>query len=95
MYKIRKSFARNNCKWGTLKTLVTKAFDMCSTDEYLKEQLEHMHPVFHHRNTYPLWVISKVIDYAKKIPYANENDASCNDKIFRLMLPCQGANKVL
>ena len=28
-----KSFALNNWKWGTVKTLVTKAFDICSTDE--------------------------------------------------------------
>ena len=37
-----KSFALNNWKWGTLKTLVTRAFDICSTDEYLKEELEHI-----------------------------------------------------
>ena len=28
-----KSFALNNWKWGTVKTLVTRAFDICSTDE--------------------------------------------------------------
>ena len=49
-----KSFAPNNWKWGTLKTLVTRAFDICLTDEYLKESLEHIWNVFHHRNTYPL-----------------------------------------
>ena len=32
-----KSSAATNWKWGTLKTLVSRAFDMCSTDEYLKE----------------------------------------------------------
>ena len=31
-----KSFASKNWKWGALKTLVTRAFDICSTDEYLK-----------------------------------------------------------
>ena len=85
-----KSFAPNNWKWGTLKTLVTKAFDICSADEYLKEELEHIRKVFHHRNNYPLWVINKVIDDAKKIPSANENDSSNNEKIHRLMLPYQG-----
>ena len=37
-----KSFSPNNWKWGTLKTLVTRAFDICSTDEYLKEELERI-----------------------------------------------------
>ena len=71
-----KSFAPNNWKWGTLKTLITRAFDIRSADEYLKEELEHIRTVFHHRNNYPLSVINKVIDDAKKIPSANENDSS-------------------
>ena len=79
-----KSFAPNNWKWGTLKTSVTRAFDICSTDEYLKEELEHIRIVFHHRNNYPLWVINKVIDDAKKIPSTNENDPSSNDKIYQI-----------
>ena len=63
-----KFFAPNNWKWGTLKNLVTRAFDICSTDEYLKEELEHIRKVFHHRNNYPLRVINKVIDDTEKIP---------------------------
>ena len=85
-----KSFAPNNWKWGTLKTLVTRAFEICSTNEYLKEELEHIRTVFHHRNNCPLWVINKVIADAKKVPSASENDSSSNDKIHRLMLPYQG-----
>ena len=45
-----KSSAPNNWKWETLKSLVSRAFDICSTDEYLKEELEHMQTFFHHRN---------------------------------------------
>ena len=84
-----KSFAPNNWKWGTLKTLVTRAFDICSTDEYLKEELEYIRTDFHHGNNSPLWVINKVIDDAKKVPSANEKDSSSNDKIHLLMLPYQ------
>ena len=73
-----------------MKTLVTRAFEICSTDEYLKEELEHIRTVFHHRNNCPLWVINKVIADAKKVPSASENDSSSNDKIHRLMLPYQG-----
>ena len=73
-----------------MKTLVTRAFEICSTNEYLKEELEHIRTVFHHRNNCPLWVINKVIADAKKVPSASENDSSSNDKIHRLMLPYQG-----
>ena len=55
----------------------------------MKEELEHVRTVFHYRNNYLLWVISKVIDDAKKFPLAGENDSSSNDKIHRLMLPHQ------
>ena len=74
-------------------TTLIRSFGRCSTDEYLKEELEHIWTVFHHRNNDALWVINKVIDGAKKIPSSTENDSSSNDTIHRLMLPYQG-NKV-
>ena len=85
-----KSFAPNNWKWEKLKTLVTRVFNICSTDEYLKEELELIRKIFHRRNNYPLWVINKVIDDAKKIPSANGKDSINNEKIRRVMLPYQG-----
>ena len=45
---------------------------------------------YKNRNNYPLWVIKKVIDDAKKVLSANQNDLTSNDKIYRLMLPYQG-----
>ena len=56
----------------------------------MKDELEHILKVFHHRNNYLLWIINKVIDDAEKIPSANENDSSSNNKIHCLMLPYQG-----
>ena len=76
-------------KWGALKTLVTRAFDICLTDEYLNEELEHIRIVFQHRNNYPLCVINKVIDDAKKISSTNKNYSSSNDRIHRLLLSYQ------
>ena len=70
---------------STLKTLVTRAFDICSTDAYLKEELEHIRKVSHHRNNNPLWAINKPIDDAEKIPSENENYSCNNEKIHRLM----------
>ena len=37
-----KSFSPNNWKWGTLNTLVSRAYDICSTEKYLKEKLNHI-----------------------------------------------------
>ena len=54
-------------------------------DEYLKEELEHIRTVFHHRNNCPLWIINKVIDDTKKAPSTDENYSSGNDKIHRLI----------
>ena len=34
-----KFFSPNNWKWGTLKTLVSRTYDICSTEKYLKEEL--------------------------------------------------------
>ena len=70
--------------------MVTRAFDVCSTEEYLKEEIEHMRTVFHRRNNYPLWVINKVIEDSKNVPSTDQKDVSSNDKIYRLMLPYQG-----
>ena len=90
IYTNWKSFPPNNWKWRTLKTLVTRAFDICSTDEYFKEELQHIGTVFHHRENFSLWVINNVIDAAEKNLSANENDSSSNNKIHRLMLAYQG-----
>ena len=79
----------NNNIWYNNKILICNNNDIYLTDEYLKEELEHMRTVFHHRNHYPLWVINKVIDDAKKVPWADESDSSSHDKIHRLMLPYQ------
>ena len=55
-----KSFAANNVKWGTLKTLVRRAYDVCSSDHYLGFELQQLKKVFHEQNDCPIWVINKV-----------------------------------
>ena len=49
-----KSFAANNLKWGTLKTLVRRAYDVCSSDYYLGFELQQLKKVFHEQNDYPM-----------------------------------------
>ena len=60
IYTNWKSFTPINWRWGTLKTLVRRAFDVCSSDYYLDCELQHLKKVFYKQNDYPLWVISKV-----------------------------------
>ena len=55
-----KSLAPNNWKWGTLKTLVRRAYDVCSSDYYLDCKLQHLKKVFYEQNDYPICVINKV-----------------------------------
>ena len=47
----------NSWKWGTLRTIVTRVFEICSTNKFLEEEKECIRVVFYHRNSYPLWVI--------------------------------------
>ena len=59
------SFAPNTWKKGTLKTLVQRAYTVCSTDQYLQNELDHLKNVFHMKNGYPKWVINQVLDQVK------------------------------
>ena len=77
------SFSPNNWKWGTLKTLVSRAYDICSTEKYLKEELNDIETVFKHQNSYPSWVIDKVIkqvQQAQKVPTNAANEIENGNK---------------
>ena len=37
-----KSFFSKQMEMGTLKTLFSRAYDICSTEKYLKEELNHI-----------------------------------------------------
>ena len=54
------SFEPNSWKWGTLRTLVTRPFEICSTDKFLEEEIEYVRAVFYHQNNYPLLVIDNI-----------------------------------
>ena len=89
-----KSFSPNNWKWGTFKTLVSRGYDICSTEKYLKEELNHIETVFKHQNNYPSWVIDKVfkqVQQAQQVPSNTANEKESDNKnIHRLLLPYQG-----
>ena len=62
------SFEPNNLKWGTLRTLVTRPFEICSTDKFLEEEIEYVRAVFYHQNIYPLLVIDNITHKMKGKP---------------------------
>ena len=68
-------------------------YDICSTEKYLKEELNYIKTVFEHQNKYPSWVIDKVIkqvQQAQKVPTNTANENENDKKIHRLLLPYQG-----
>ena len=53
-------------KQGTLRTLVQRAYLVCSTETYLKEELTHLEKVFIEKNNYPKNVIKQVFTQVKE-----------------------------
>ena len=92
-----KSFAPNNWKWETLKTLVRRAYDVCSSDYYLACELQHLKKVFHEQNDYPIWVVNKVFKefqskHNEAAPIATGNEErNSNVKNHLLVLPYKGS----
>ena len=88
------SFPPNNWKWRTLKTLVPRVYETCSTDEFLQDELNHMRSTFNEINNYPHWVISKVLKENKnKQAYQRNISPDNNDegrKQHLLVLPYKG-----
>ena len=60
------SFSPNSWKVGTLKTLLLRAFVVCSNEQSLNRGTEHLRNVFHHTNGYPKAVIQNVISKVKE-----------------------------
>ena len=60
-----RSFAPGKWKWGTLKTRTKRAYDICSNQELLQIELNYIEKVFRANNSYPNWVIKKVLQQAK------------------------------
>ena len=89
-----KYVSSNNWNGEHLKTLVSRAYDICSTEKYLKEELNHIETVFKHQNNYPSWVIDKVfkqVQQAQQVPSNTVNETeNDNQKIHRLLLPYRG-----
>ena len=55
------AFVPISWKRGTLKTLIERAYLICSTDELRNRELEHIEKVFYENNSYPKYVIKQVL----------------------------------
>ena len=55
------AFAPISWKIGTLKTLIERAYLICSTDELRNRELKHIEKVFYENNCYPKYVIKQVL----------------------------------
>ena len=53
------SFGLNSWNWGTLKTILTRAFEICSTNKFLEEEIEYIRAVLCHQNNYHFWLLIK------------------------------------
>ena len=84
VYSHWNSFSPNGWKVGTLKTLLLRAFVVCSNKQLLNKEIEHLRNVFHHTNGYPKALIQNVISKVKeeqsvqsvKITQSHQDDIS-------------------
>ena len=80
-----------------MKTLVRRAYDVCSSDYYLACELQHLKKVFHEQNDYPIWVVNKVFKefqskHNEAAPIATGNEERNNNvKNHLLVLPYKGS----
>ena len=55
------AFAPVSWKWGTLRTLVNRAYLVCSNKELLHKELAYLKSVFLKKNGYPLSTVKQLI----------------------------------
>ena len=94
------SFAPFQWKYSTLKTLVYRAFIVCSDNQHLESEHDYLGKVFHNFNSYPHWFITKVVtevnnDFNKQIvpptPHIETTDGENNNiKKPMMILPYAG-----
>ena len=58
-------FPQQHGKRGTLQTLVSRAFRVCSNDQHLENEIKHLKKVFRDINGYPNCVIEQTIEKVK------------------------------
>ena len=96
------SFVANTWKRGTLRSIITRAYDVCSNDEFLKQELSKIKADFLKINGYLKWVFDqihqKVIEHREVSTEISKNDENNStestnnntNKVHIISLPYKG-----
>ena len=98
LYLHWESFSPISWKRGSLKSLINRAYKICSNQSLLEKELKHLKNAFHETNGYPLWIINQVMETVKETTNTenistNQLDIleANNDKLHPLILPYTGS----
>ena len=90
-------FAPKNWKWSTLRSILTRAYKICSTKELLHEELKCTERGFIEINGHPKWVVNQLKKECKLVnDKYNQNIETKNDNntitttTYMLVLPYKG-----
>jgi len=84
------SFTPKSWRIGTLKTLLLRAYKICSNSKYRQEELEHISKVFHEINGYPKRLIKDLIKKAEDGIFSEQIDQDKRATTSILNLPYKG-----
>ena len=65
IYLYWRSFVPITWKKGALRTLIRRAYTVCSNDNLLQEELHHIEKCFTEINGYPKWLLKEILDSFK------------------------------
>ena len=78
------SFARRTWKRGTLRTILIRAFKICSSEELLQNELKQIEEEFININDYPKWVFDQVNEECKAPRNADyDSNVTANNESIR------------
>ena len=86
-------FSPTTWKRGSLQTLVSRAFKVCSNDQLLENEIKHLKKVFRDINGYPNWIIEQTIEKVKnqnEMPRSTQVTTNTEENEHLLMLPYKG-----
>ena len=91
------SFAPISYKRGTLKSLISRGYMVCSNEIPLEKELQHLEHVFHKINGYIWWVIDQVntsvqenTNKSKSFEHYPDTSEQSVQKMYSLILPYAG-----
>ena len=86
-------FPPTTWKRGTLQTLVSRAFRVCSNDKHLENEIKYLKKVFRDISGYPNWVIEQTIEKVKnqnEMTRSTQVTTNTEENEHLLMLPYKG-----